>query len=363
MIEAHNAGKYAEVLKMAEEGQAVAGEVRRAWPGLAAGIYWMLGTSLVQLSEQVKGVGLLEQARALAVEAGDRRRTSLVCSSLGNFHRLQGEHEKAIEEYEQARAIAVQLGDRQSELVAWHNLGLSYRALKQYDKAIELLEQSLAISEELGDKIGQTKTCSNLGVCLSRHGQHDKAVAYLKQAWADSQEHGDEVGQARAALKLGVALWARARAERHQAAPDATSCGGVTAASADTLQEAETWLRTALDLGMNTVNFRMDAQIHLAYVVMMKGDEDEAVELLVQHLTGWLFDFGSHRCAGCAQMRGEDAPMLSCTKCRVVRCVYAATPVLCGRDCYAVWWLTGRCGWMMQILQCAAPADGVEGRD
>ena len=28
----------------------------------------------------------------------------------------------------------------------------------------------------------------------------------------------------------------------------------------------------------------------------------------------------------------------------------------------AVRWLTGRLGWMMQVLQCGAPADGVEGR-
>ena len=134
-----------------------------------------------------------------------------------------------------------------------------------------------------------------------------------------------------AVLELGQALWARARAEHHQAAPDATSRGGVSAASADTLQEAETWLRTALDLAvkLRAPNFRMDAEMHLAYVAMMKGDEDEALKLLLQHLQGWLVDFGSHRCAGCGQVRGEDAPMLSCKGCRVARCVYAATSVCC----------------------------------
>ena len=32
----------------------------------------------------------------------------------------------------------------------------------------------------------------------------------------------------------------------------------------------------------------MDLQMHLACVVMLKGDEDEAVELLSQHLQGWV---------------------------------------------------------------------------
>ena len=82
---------------------------------------------------------------------------------------------------------------------------------------------------------------------------------------------------------------ARARGEHHQAAPDATSCGGASAESADTLQEAETWLRTALDLAATQERFpfmNMDAEMHLAYVAMTKGNEDEAVELLSQHLHG-----------------------------------------------------------------------------
>ena len=319
----------------------------------------MLGDSFLQCCEHVKGVGLLEQARALAVEADDRSLLGKACNSLGHFHRLQGEHKKAIEELEQSRAILVELGDRQGEGAVCNNLALSYRALKEYDKAIELFEQSLAVDEELGDKMGQAKTRRNLGVCLSRHGQHDKAVACLKQAWADIQHLNDEMDLAFASLQLGVALWARARAEHHQAAPDATSCGGVSAASADTLQEAETCLRTALNMAkkLGNMNYRMDAQMHLAYVAMMKGDEDEAVELLSQHLQGWLDDFGSHRCAGCLQVRGEDAPMLSCDGCRVARCVYAATFVFCAAatGMLAEGWLTGRRGWVMQVLQCASP--------
>ena len=98
--------------------------------------------------------------------------------------------------------------------------------------------------------MGQARTRGNLGACMSRHGLHDRAIACLKQAWAFCQQHGDEKDQAPVAFHLGVALWARARAGHHQAAPDATSRGGVSAASADTLQEAEMWLRTALDLAL-----------------------------------------------------------------------------------------------------------------
>ena len=104
--------------------------------------------------------------------------------------------------------------------------------------------------------------------------------------------------------------------------------------------------------------------MHLAYVAMLKGDEDEAVELLSLHLQRWVDDVGRHTCAGCGQVRGEDAPMLRCDGCHVARCVNAATPVLHGAETamLAVRWLTGRRGLRMQVLQCGAPADGVEGR-
>ena len=362
--EAFNARKHGQVVKMAEEGQAVAGEVRRARPDVAARIYRMLGNSFVVRFEHVKGLGLLEQARALAVESGDRAVLGDVCSSLGRFHRSQGEHEKAIEEHEQARAIAVELGDRQNEGIACHNMGISYRALKQYDKAIELFEQSLAVSEQLDNTSVQAATCLELGRCLSRHGQHDRAVACLKHAWADIQHFNDEMDLANSSLHLGQVLWARARAEHHQAAPDATSCGGVSAASADTLQEAETWLRTALDLAdkLGWLRCRMYAQIHLAYVVIMKGDEDEAVELLGQHLKVWLDDFGSHSCAGCFQVRGEDAPMLSCKECRVARCVYAATPGLCCSDWLAWRGVADRETWMGHAGTAMRITSGWRGR-
>ena len=118
----------------------------------------MLGHSFVDRFEHVKGLGLLEQARALAVESGDRAVLGEVCDSLGSFHRWQGEYEKAIEEDEQARAIAVELGDRENEGIDCHNLGISYTSLKQYDKAMELLEQSLAI-EKPG--MGTPQFCSS----------------------------------------------------------------------------------------------------------------------------------------------------------------------------------------------------------
>ena len=50
--------------------------------------------------------------------------------------------------------------------------------------------------------------------------------------------------------------------------------------------------------------------MHLACLALYKGEEAEAVQMLVQHLQGWLDHLGRRVCAGCGQMRGEDAPSM-----------------------------------------------------
>ena len=109
------------------------------------------------------------------------------------------------------------------------------------------------------------------------------------------------------AMCLGEALWLQARAEHRQAAPDASSSGAVRVPCPDTLHDAEKSLRTALDLAVQRgcYNWRMDTQMHLACVAMVKGDEDEAVELLLQYLQGWVDDVGTQTCAGCLQVRSS----------------------------------------------------------
>ena len=97
-----------------------------------------------------------------------------------------------------------------------------------------------------------------------------------------------------------------------------------------------TWRRTALALATehNFLSYRQTAQMDVAFLTFVQGKEGVAVDLVTQHLQGFV-DMGRNRCASCFQLRGDDAPMLTCDGCRVVRCVYAATPVLCGRDWHA----------------------------
>ena len=243
MHDLFNAGESRALVKMAEEGLAVAAELEGNRPDIAARIYYYLGDSHSELCDLEKGLGLLQQARALAVEeckkwagdgweADDWKFLERVGASLGACLQRQGRYEKAIEVLEQSRAIALDQDNRDGQAHICNTMGKCYWWLQQFEKAIELFEHSFAIYKELGDEYNQAVISCNLGGCLSRHGQHDRAIACLKQAWAISHDlvlteatDGSAAGQNLrisgsaacqtlmvAAKYLGEALLAQARA-------------------------------------------------------------------------------------------------------------------------------------------------------
>ena len=340
----------------------------------------------------LSGMELISSNPGLAIFEDDLLRLNQILSrvflGLAFSHHRQGERKKARKELKQARKIAVEVGDRSVEAVVCYNLGSCYLTLQRYDKAIELMEQSVKIQEELGNMSEQARGLVNLGHCLSQYGQHDRAVSCLKQGWDLYQELGVAKQQERAAkffdpagylqsqvpafeslvdafngfkepeeeyyllitaTRLGKALWAQARAEHREDAPLTLSMNlstpndgtkSLSATGARALQDAETWLRTALGfrkksmnlqtaLGLG-INWEITAQMHLACVTFFKGDEDEGVELLSKLLTLLGTVYGRQRCAGCGEVRGQDVPMLVCVECRAVRCVCGATHLPCG---------------------------------
>ena len=354
-LDAHD---HLGVLNRADEGLAVAEELRSSRPEAASYIYRMLADSFSTCGDQVKSLELLELSKTLAVEAAVRcpcapcqGKVASVLHSLGATRLIVCEYAKAIDDLEQAKKIYVELGHRDDEAGVLQNLGNCYLSLEQYEKAIEVLEQSLAIHEKISQKSEQVvTTLLPLGRSLSEHGQHDRGVSCLRRAWAVSQELGDDVrllhARAGIAMCLGQARWAQARAGHLEVPSDVTFAGGISASDADTLQDAETWLKTALELANKhaVANIRMDASMRLACLAFFMGNEDQAVDLLSGYLRFWTLK-GPDYCAACMQGSKKDTPMLTCTGCGVARSLCSAKPPTCGSYCVlAVRWLTARRG-------------------
>ena len=404
---------------MAEEGLAVAAELEGNRPDRAARIYYYLGDSHSELCDLEKGLGLLQQARALAVwvckewagdgqEADDWKFLERVGASLGACLQRQGRYEKAIEVLEQSRAIALDQDNRDGQAHIVNTMGKCYWWLKHFDKAIELFEHSFAIYKELGDEYNQAVISCNLGGCLSRHGQHDRAIACLKQAWAISHDlvlteatDGSAAGQnlrisgsaARQALMLaakylGEALLAQARAGHSHTAIEF----GDEVASHDLIlsfdskycwmsqchpvSAAGVWLTAAqemaVQLGHHIVmsgsgrrfasHVLMDTQMNLARTAFFTGENGKAVKLLSKYLQWFVDDFGPHFCARCSQMIDQEAPMLKCGACRVARWVFTGTSLPCGTDCHACRAVADSEVWMDDAGTATLSARGCRGR-
>lgn len=61
-----------------------------------------------------------------------------------------------------------------------------------------------------------------------------------------------------------------------------------------------------------------DALLHLAHLTYDADQEAKALAYLKSYLD-WCVKRGRAKCHGCFQERGEDAPMLTCSGCRVAR--------------------------------------------
>ena len=323
LIAHYNSGEFRGISEMAEDALEVAGELEEPWPTVAAQMLRIVAIGYCQDFETQKAIEVLDKGAALAQQADHKPVLGRILSCAGDCHRMAGAYELAIEVLERSVELAVEVGDREDEDVALSNLALCYESLKEYGRAVELHERCIVICEEMRHSAGTARSYCNMGRCLSYDGQHKRAVACLKYAWEFFDREGDGETVARSSLQIGQVSWMQVRAEYHQAASDDAGSNDGAPQYADTLADAEVWLRKALDLAWKNYicNFIADAQIHLACLVCFKGDEDEAVELLTKHMEGFM-QMGPRMCAGCMQLRGGDAPMLICAGCRVARFEY-----------------------------------------
>ena len=311
-------GDYARAVEMHEQCKAIFEEIGdRVGVGAACS---GLGNCYRSMGDYGRAREWHEQHKAIAGALGDRAGVAKACANLGNCYYHTGDYARAIEMHEQRRAMAEELGDRAGVAGACGNLGMIYERTGDYMRALQMHEQDRALAEALGDRAGLAGACGNLGHCYCGIGEHMKAISYFQTQFVISEELGLEDNQAKAALDMGAVMVLHIRADRQAAAasqalsPAAHLPGPLPSASAlDALvTQAATWLKAALSAGYGP------ASLHLAHLACDAGHEDIALNHLKDYLSSCV-KRGRNWCDGCNQKRGEDAPMLTCSGCRVAR--------------------------------------------
>ena len=156
---------------------------------------------------------------------------------------------------------------------------------------------------------------------MTRLGYYEQASKHLTKCWALSEQLGIASHQAMAALYIGVTLWTQGLAE-HQAVASADGGLQMQEQSDERLGEARQWLTTALDRSTVTrvLTTEPDATLNLSCLAFFTSQEAEALKHLHAHLD-LCVKKARDSCAGCWQRRGEEAPMSTCSGCKVARSV------------------------------------------
>jgi tetratricopeptide (TPR) repeat protein len=143
-------------------------------------------------------------ARALAGEAGDRRGEARNTGNLGLVSNSLGRYEEAREYFEHAIENAREIGDRRNEARNMGNLGLVLLYLGHHEEAREQLEKNLAIADESGNRAGEEVATGNLGMVHASVGRYEAARESFERSLAIAREIGHRGGEGRATGNLGV---------------------------------------------------------------------------------------------------------------------------------------------------------------
>ena len=148
----------------------------------------------------LNNLGVLEKNRArysqalnwyeTALDTGPQldRLQALLRRNLGNFFRLWGEYEKAVQNYEESAAVCERLGDNQQAGKVLLDAGQAYAEWGRDEKALESSKKALQDFANAGAPIDWAQKL--MGDILMDAGRLDEAEPYVKEA-----DYGSSLGR------------------------------------------------------------------------------------------------------------------------------------------------------------------------
>jgi non-specific serine/threonine protein kinase len=160
-------------------------EVIRAKASLNAGMFALNMGAYAMAQNQ------LEQARTLALAAGNAEVARKALTNLGRIATDQGDLERAAALYAESLALARELGDQWGSAIVLGNLG--HIALLQGDleQAAAYLTNGLALERQVGDRNDMAVIRTNLGRVARKRGDVAQSEGLLREALAVAWELRD----------------------------------------------------------------------------------------------------------------------------------------------------------------------------
>jgi serine/threonine protein kinase/tetratricopeptide (TPR) repeat protein len=148
------------------------------------------GHGFVRLGETATATVLLDEAKRIYAEAGDRGGVALVLQQVGSGLYYQGDLNGARQVFEQVLAIDREIGNKKGVATALNNIAGVLTNLGDLAAAKNLYEESLATLREIGDKLNVAGSLGNIGNVLYYQGDLAGARKRLEESLAVHGELG-----------------------------------------------------------------------------------------------------------------------------------------------------------------------------
>ena len=249
---------------------------------------------LTKTSRFPEAIRHYEAEVAIAVEVGSKMQEGRAHGNLGLCYEKMGLYQKADAMYVKHLELAIESNDRLSEGCAYCNIGNAAYRDGDYKRGIELHTKHLNISREVGDKANEARALTNLGKCRGGMGDYEKSGKLLEARLKMALDAGDKLGQGLAYANLSTFYLQQGMFK-------------------EAVQIGEA--RLALGREMNDQWAICASLYSLARIRFSSGNEDQAVDLLQQHLQVHVVEIGRSGCLGCGQVRGGEVDLLTCGGC------------------------------------------------
>ncbi|MFN7947754.1 MAG: CHAT domain-containing tetratricopeptide repeat protein [Blastocatellia bacterium] len=143
------------------------------------------------------------QGRLLAQALGDRYQEANFLMTLGLMARNRGEIQQGIDHYLQARRIFASLSARMGEAMANGALGETYLELGEPELALEYLKQAEPVAAQTGFVSFECLNLNTLGAAYRASGDLPKALEYHERALALARKSGDAEDEANSLFGTG----------------------------------------------------------------------------------------------------------------------------------------------------------------
>lgn len=148
------------------------------------------------------GKDCLDKALAIAEQNEDLWSKGIVFRKFGDYYKIIGDHEKAIDYYTQGLNIFKEFKKETTHAQTaegnladiYNNLGATYQSMGQYEEAMSSLIKALGFYETMNDSAGIAKTYTNLGLLYFDHNEFDKSLEFYKKSLAIKRLLNDQRG-------------------------------------------------------------------------------------------------------------------------------------------------------------------------